>query len=399
MGVHEIDGTLQRLLRERDGIHANLLELELDPNRELLQASKLEGESARRWAEASAALAQLWRWDALFQEALDRAVHLRGTRARLPATRCAQLEELLFNPSLQLSSDQVPLEQRQLLDGSKSSPRCTPDELAEQMSTAFDEAKAVLAAVGDAWDTLGLRLQDARASLESSAGLASALGEGEPPQLDGGRRRLAELTERLSKDPLSVRSEEVQDLECSLEGVREDLGGLDEVRRELGGRLKEAHELREKVHAIAVEGRGAYEETLTKIAAPKVSEPLTLDQAFDSELEDVAKIAQHGAWREAGGVLEQWTARARSLLEQGQLIVRDNRGPIKKRNELRGLLDACEAKARRLGLVEELELLTISEEARDRLYSAPTDLVGAGELVDRYRRALAERVPPREPLR
>jgi hypothetical protein len=399
MSLQEIDSTLQRLRGAAEAIGANLLEVELDPNRSLLDSSALEGESATRWGEASTTLAQLWQWHALLEQLLDRAVKLRGARPRLAAKRLEELGELLEGASIELSSEHVPLEQRDLLGGAQAALRCTPEELLERSSAAFDEAKRVLAAAGNAWDALLPRLHAARATLQESAELGRALGEGEPPDLDRARERLSELTEKLSKDPLSVSGEEVRELELSLQAVRGDLEGLDRLRRELATLLAEARKLLEELRRVAQEGTDAHEQALVKIAAPAIHEPLRLDGALQSQLEDVEKIARHGAWREARAVLEQWTTRARSLLEQARRIACENRAPIETRNELRGLLDACQAKATRLGLIEDLQLSGMFRQAHDSLYMAPTDLAKASELVHRYRHALAQSVPPRELLR
>ena len=124
-----------------------------------------------------------------------------------------------------------------------------------------------------------------------------------------------------------------------------------------------------------------------------------MDGALESQLQDVEKIARHGAWREARAVLEQWTTRVRSLLDQARQIAAENRAPIETRNELRGLLDASQAKATRLGLIEDPRLSGMFRDAHDSLYTAPTDLVEATELVHRYRHALGQSVPPRETLR
>jgi hypothetical protein len=399
MSLQEIDSTLQRLRGATEAIGANLLEVELDPNRELLDSSTLEGESATRWDEASTTLAQLWQWHALLEALLDRAVKLRGARPRLPEKRLRELRELLEGASIELSSVHVPLEQRDLLGGAQTALRCTPQELLERSSAAFDQAKTVLAAAGNAWDALLPRLQAARAALQESTELGGALGEGEPPGLDRARARLSELTEKLSKDPLSVSGEGVAELERSLQAVRGDLDSLDELRREIATQLADARELLDELRGVAREGAEAHEQALAKIAAPAVPEPLSVDGALGSQLEDVERIAHHGAWREARVVLEQWTTRARSLLEQGRRIARENRAPIETRNELRGLLDACQAKATRLGLIEDPRLSGMFEQAHDSLYTAPTDLVKASELVHRYRNALAEHTPPREVLR
>jgi hypothetical protein len=399
MSLQEIDSTLQRLRDAAEAIGANLIEVELDPNRRLLDASTLEGESATRWGEASTPLAQLWQWHALLEQLLDRAARLRGARPRLAAKRLVELHELLEGASIELSSEHVPLEQRDLLGGAQAGLRCTPDELLVRSSAAFDQAKTVLAAAGNAWDALLPRLDAARATLQESAELARALGEGEPPDLDRARERLSELTEKLSKDPLSVSGEEVRELERSLQAVRGDLEDLDRLRRELALLLVDARMLLEELRRIAQEGTDAHQQALIKIAAPAIHEPLSLDDALESQLQDVEKIARHGAWREARAVLEQWMARVQSLLEQAQRIACENRAPTQTRNELRGLLDACQAKATRLGLIEDLALSGMLEQAHDSLYTAPTDLVKASELVHRYRQALGQNTPPRETLR
>jgi len=399
MSVHDIDSKLQRLRGAAEAVGANLLEVELDPNRSLLDASGLEGESAARWVEASATLAQLWQWHAQLEQLLDRAAQLRGSRPRLAAGRLEEVRELLEGASIELSSEHVPLEQRDLLGGPDAALRCTPDELLERSSAAFDQAKTVLAALGNAWDVLLPRLHDVRTTLQESAELACTLGEGEPPGLACARDRLSELAQKLSKDPLSVSGEDVDELERSLQAVRGDLEGLDLLRREIATLLADALKLTEELRRVVREGADAYDQAQVKIAAPAIHEPLSLDDGLEGRLEDVEKIARHGAWREARVVLEQWTARTGSLLEQARRIARENRAPIETRNELRGLLEACQAKAMRLGLIEDVRLSGMFKQAHDSLYTAPTDLLAATELVHRYRHALALSVSPRELLR
>ncbi len=399
MSLQEIDSTLQQLRGAAEAIGANLLEVELDPNRGLLDSGTLEGESATRWGAASTTLAQLWQWHALLEQLLQRAMGLRGTRPRLPAKRLDELHELLEGASIELSSEHVPLEQRDLLGCPQAALRCTPDELLTRSSAAFEEAKVVLVAAGNAWDALLPRLLAARLTLGESAELARALGEGEPPDLARAREQLSDLNESLSKDPLSVSGEEVGELEQSLQALRSDLEGLDRLRREIATPLAEARKLLDELRRVAREGADAHGQALARIAAPATQEPLSLEDTLESRLEDIEKIARHGAWREARAGLEQWTARTRSLLDRAQRIACANRAPIQARNELRGLLDACQAKALRLGLIEDPRLADVFEGAHDSLYTAPTDLAEATGLVHRYRHALAQRVPPREALR
>lgn len=399
MSIQEIDSTLQRLRGAAEAIGANLIEVELDPNRGLLDSSALEGESAVRWGEANTMLAQLWQWHALLEQLLDRAARLRGARPRLPAKRLEELRELLEGASIELSSEHVPLEQRDLLGGTQSALRCTPDELLERASAAFDQAKTVLVAAGNAWDAFLPRLNAARVKLQESAELGRALGEGEPPDLDHAEKRLSELTENLSKDPLAVSGQEILELERSLQAVLADLEGLGQLRRQIATLLVDARKLLEELLRVAREGTDAHEQVLVKIVTPATCEPLSIDGVLERQLEDAERIAGHGAWREARTVLEQWTARTRSLLDQARRIDCENRAPIQMRNELRGLLDACQAKATGLGMIEDLQLAGMYKLAHDSLYTAPTDLAKATELVHGYRQALGHHAPPREALR
>ena len=391
--IEQIDSTLKRLRDAAEAIRNNLVEVELDDVRKLLDSSALAGESAVRWREANASIAQLWRWHGLLQQLLDRAGRLRGTRARPPAKRLEELSDLLQGPSIEPSSEPPPLQQRDLLAGAE---RVTADELLERCSAAFDQVKAVLVAVGSAWNAFEPRLRAARATLEESLELAHSLGEGSPPELDRARARLDELAERLSKDPLSVSEGDLAEAEHSLQAVGADLEGLERVRQEIATRLADARRLLEELRDAAREGSQTHRQVLAKIVAPAVPDPLRLDGALESQLDDVANIARHGAWREARTLLEQWSTRAQSLLQQAQSIAHENSAPIQARNELRGLLDAYQAKAARFGLIEDSRLSGTFEQARDTLYSAPTDLAAAGELVDRYRQTLGELAPSRE---
>ena len=70
--------------------------------------------------------------------------------------------------------------------------------------------------------------------------------------------------------------------------------------------------------------------------------------------------------------------------------------PIDARDELRGRLDAYQAMAHRIGMLEDPDAAQRYERAHDVLYTAPTDLVEAAELVRRYQDALSMRAPDRK---
>lgn len=398
MTIEELDRRLRELTLDSQRVGANLLELELDPNRCLLDELPLEGQSAACWASASAALIQLWRWHGLLEAHLEHAAKLRGTRTRLRQGEHDELAELVDGPSIEVTSEQVPLAQRSLLGSPEAAVRCSPGELLTRMSTAFDEVKTAFAEIAGVWDSLSPRLDGIRAIASESSELARRLGGGEPPELVRGRDHLTVLGRALAKDPLSVTVADFDQLEALLETTRRDLEGLAELICEIDARLAQARRLLAELRVAARESEAAHQEVMIKIASPQVPPPLVPAPAIEAQLEQVAALSRSGAWRQARDSLAQWTKQTTALLDEARRVTAENRAPIGTRDQLRGRLDAYQAKARQLGRIEDPVLSDIFARAHRALHTAPTDIAGAEELVGRYQRALAANPPAREVL-
>src|SRR5438445_182037 len=80
MKLDDPDRKLDQLREAAERIKANLVELELDSSRQLLEASTLEGESAARSSAASDALTELWRRHGLLEALLQHADKQHGSR-------------------------------------------------------------------------------------------------------------------------------------------------------------------------------------------------------------------------------------------------------------------------------------------------------------------------------
>lgn len=394
MKLGDLDRELTRLREANERVSANLVELEIDSSRQLLEARTLTGDSATRWSAASAALTDLWEWRGLLEKLLERAAELR----RSP-WRAGELESLLTGPSIELTRSQVPLAERDLLGSPEVTVRCTPDQLLERMSTAFNEVKIVVAEFGRAWDTLTPRLTAAGAVLKEAETLAASLGESGRTDLVETAGSLSRLSASLSADPLSVDPDDVERLSESLEAIRRDLVAAIALHGALDARLAEAGTLVAQLRAVVAEARVAYEELLVKIAAPSAAAPPELPADLDGDLDRIAALARSGAWRDARRRLDQWTDQARELLDAAQRALRANRAPIEARNQLRALLEAYQVKAGRLGAVENPELERIFAQAHQALYTAPTDLARVAQLVRRYQETLSNAAPVREAIR
>lgn len=398
MDLHQIDKKLNGLREAIDRIGGNLLDLELDPSRRLLDESELEGASGERWGAASAQLIQLWRWHGALTALLEQAEQLRGDRGRLRPERLRELEELLVGTSIEAPGDHVPIEKRELLEQSQATIRCTPDQLLEIMSQSFDEARAALVEIGTAWDTFVVRLRGARASIEESAERCLRLDQPEPPELARAQDEFNRLSRLLASDPLAVSADEVDALEASAAALS---GGLDAavgLSADMGNRLAEARALLGDLRRAGQESQTAYEQALLKIGSVTVPEPVSL-AGIEVELERVVELCDAGDWRAAADVLDRWTAHAGRVLADVRKCTAECRAPIEARNELRGRLEAYRGKANALGLLEDPELSSIFRRARQALHTAPCDLEQAEHLVQVYQLGLRGGLPSREAAR
>jgi hypothetical protein len=233
MANTDLDLKLSRLHELSERVAANLVDLEIDSSRRLLEATALAGESGARWSAASAILSDLWRWHGLLDDLLGRADKLRTRR------RWSELRGLLEQESIELTRAEIPLGERDLLGRAEVAVRCTPEQLLDRMSRAFDEVKTVVARFAQGWDALTPRLDAARVQLAEATALAEQVGDGGLTDLAAAGCSLAGLEASLRSDPLSVAPADVESL----------IGRLSATTVELEARLREAQTLLAVVRA------------------------------------------------------------------------------------------------------------------------------------------------------
>ncbi len=378
------------LHRAAERISASLVELELDSSRKLLEASMLEGESAARWAMASDAMTELWRQRGLLEELLARADE---------AERCKhgeELRKLLTGPSIELSSADVPLAERTLLGTVRSVERCSADDLIVAMSTTFDEVKAVLTAFSAAWDWLLPGMETARRLMSECTQRADGLGDTRRLELETVGQRVRQLGAAVMSDPLSLTRNEVDAAIGALRSICDDLEEIGALRERFDVLILEARELLERLSAAEREAQVAHEESARKIAYPPVPPVPSVPPGLGAELTAIVEMGERGAWSDAHRELGDWNARTRALLDDVVKSREANRAPVVARDQFRALLEAYQVKAKRLGLLEEAEMADLWARAHDALYTAPTDLAIAAQLVRRYQELLTGLRPPGE---
>jgi hypothetical protein len=377
VSTDELDLRLHRLARDGERAKEALLELELDPTRELLDGAALAGATATAWTAASSAVALAWEGQELLEGHLEQLRTLRASRSRLRPEQLLEFRDGLDGPALAVPGE--------------PGARCAPAELLARSSAAVAEARRVIAAVAQTWDALVPRLTTASATLRACAELLDELGVAHPPDIDATRRELARLTGAVAQDPLAVDPQPVGALEAAVASVRADAERLRDFRADADRRLDQAATLLAEAHRADEEAREAHRVALAKIAAAELPEPAALPAGLAGGLDAAVTLARSGAWREADEALERWTRDAARARDAARRAAEANHAPLALRDELRGRLGAYQAKARALRLLEEPELAALHERARRVLHTAPTDLTEAARLVSSYRQRLSER--------
>jgi hypothetical protein len=379
MTIADLDRDLERYRSAADIVSVNLLELDGDPNRQLLETAPLTGTTAREWADARSALTSVWDWFARFTTFLDRAAELRvSPRTRLAPDRERLLADFLSQATIELSSDEVPLRDRDLLQQRRVTTHCTADELLDLMSTAFSRAREVVGRVGTAWDELAPRIARARAALTDVGAVAQTEVT----------RQIDALADALVTDPLAVSTAAVEDIEASVAALTRASAEALALRTQWPRRLDEARAELVRVEQQVADARVAHATTKAKILDPAVPDPPPADDTLVDELDHVVGLADAGRWDDALRHLEQWHQARQRRADAAAASTTASRAPMIERDQLRGLLDAYRAKAHGLGLDEDGDVTAAHERAQAALYVAPTDLANARQLVQRYQRLL-----------
>jgi hypothetical protein len=376
------------VLAERDAIQANLLELDGGFTRRLLDGATLTGQTRERWDAASATLASLWETYLAYSAVVDRVAEL-GTGPHRPAKKdLPELDSLLTGACVQLARAAVPLARRNLSDTGVRAVTLTGAVTA--MRRSFSEVAEVTSAVETVWAQVNERLDAAEAEL--SAGLARAAGLGPELEtaLDGARASLQAAREAVNADPLRLYSDGRVDTSAA-DHVREQVAGLTARIEELDRIRSQARRRIDGLTAAVTAARAARADAVTawQRAAQRIAAlpPLPPDIA-EPPLNTLAALAAAGRWTELGTELDRCDGALSTAVKQTQDCERSATAGVASRDELRGLLGAYKAKAARLGVAEDADLVTSYDQARDLLWTAPCDLTAAAAAVAGYQREI-----------
>lgn len=377
MTIETVDLRIRSLTGAVEDNAEGLLALELETTRQLLEKSTLAGATAAAWASTSSALMQAWEAQAVLEDHLDRVRDLRGTRAKVGRDRLHELQALVDG--------------RVLVVPSSPGARHAPAELLSSSAAAIEHARRFVAGVAEVWDALVPRLTTANATLRACAELREELGADPGDDVTETRTELARVTAAVAADPLAATPESVDALEAAVAAVRARVEALRDFRTDSEARLAQARDLLAAARRAESEARAAHATALEKIAGPEVPVPVALPADLAGELDVAAGLARSGDWGEAEHALDRWQARATAAHDAARRVEAANLAAIAARDELRRRLEAYRSKASRLRLLEDPELAALHARAQRVLYTAPTDLGEAADLLRLYQVGLSNR--------
>jgi hypothetical protein len=404
MTPDEVDSTLARLNTDGDRIGGALVDLESHPGHQFLTGARLTGATAVLWDETRADIALLYlRFDA-YRTVLDKAREVRSRRTKPGPNELAELTALLRGPSIELATEEIPLQQRNLTGPATVTNRMTLAQLVAAMDTAFGAATEVVVAADEVWsefvhiaDGLDVRLDAAR-ELAASLGL----GESRDPlfgALEHIGSELADLRARAFADPLafylgelgSGRPElgEVTALDTRLAAVRADEDKLAAVRTGVDDRIAEVRAAIDGVAALAADARRARELVLDKIAGPAIADVPDEADGLRARLTGLADAVARRHWVSVSDELTALAAATEGATRRVQDVLDTANALLDRRAELRGRLDAYKVKAARSRLAEDPDITACYQKAYELLWTVPCDLRAATRALNRYQQAIA----------
>src|SRR5215467_13775824 len=375
---------------ERDGIQANLLELDGSFGKRMLAGAALTGESKRRWEAAAADLAALWETFTAYAAVVDQAAELLAGARRSADRELAQITTLLTGASVEVTRS-VPLPRRELTETGRS--RLTLAAAVREMRRAFASVADVVAAAENVWNETADGLGEIGAELDAAKKQLGDTGDEAAAALAAAGDELGRLRDPLNADPLalwqggSVDTARLGRLRQQAAAAAARAAEIARVRADAQRRISAAAAAVSAASAAYADAVAARDRAAARIAAGELPPPPAEAAGLDVRLAALDKLKAAGRWARLAEELDTIEAEAAAAGQRCRDAQQAAAALLDRRNELRGLLDAYQIKAARLGAAEDGELGRLYDEAHALLWTAPCELAAAAAAVTRYQQA------------
>ena len=373
---------------ERDSIQANLLDLDGSFGKRMLAGATLTGESKLRWEAAADDLATLWEIFNAYAAVVDKAAELVADAGRLSDRELSLVTTWLTGASVELTR-QKPLGSRGLTETGRSD--LTLAAAVQEMKRAFASVADMVAAAESVWNATADGLNEIGAQLAAATEQLGDLSDDEATSaLAAAEEELGQLRDVLNSDPLTLwqggraDTTRLERLGMQAAAATARVADLARLRADARLRISAARAAVAAVTAAREQADAARSAAAAKIAKDCLPPPPPEAADLDVRLATLGKLVAAGRWARLAAELDAIDAEAAAATQRYHDAERAAATLLAKREELRGLLDAYQAKAVRLGAAEDTELAMRHQHAHDLLWTAPCDLAVAAAAVTHY---------------
>ncbi len=355
--------------------------------------SNVTGITQDRASVALTAIDRLFTDIELLNQTLNQAQKLRQ---ELPAffvndRDLNEIEQLLVGQSIQLPNIPTPLAQRDLLSSNQQSQATSLLELLADMAAAFTIARDVFVAIEIAWTELESKLITTHQFLIELQQLAQKLRMSVPSSLVTAQTNFTNLQAQVDRDPLGIDRTFNQNIVPLINQTRRELETLSQQQKQLQSDFATAPKYLQQLRQLNQDSIDALAESQAKI----IHKLPTFTPLPNPTLTELEQWLGRLVTKFEGGIispvrvgLTNWLDRVQNHTIAVQSALIANRLPLDTRQELRGRLDALTAKALAKRKVEDSILVDLATQARQILYTSPTDLDLATRLVRDYEQKL-----------
>jgi hypothetical protein len=369
----EIDRELASRAKEVASMSATLVELDNHAGLVHVRRYPPTGVTAQRWAAVETSLAQLWDDLGRMTSILDSAQTLRARRSRPDDDDRAELTRLLRERPLEVSRQLIPLAQRQISGPGEAVEYVGLADTAARMHSEYPAVVEFLDAVDGINTLIAKRLAPSQQRLDD-AGMT-------------GPKEMTDLLAVSATDPLSLTERDVDKhisaLDASIERQTRDLADLAALQANWPDALaKTASQL------------GALGDATQRAAQVRTH---AQEKVLSGPL-PVHADAEPGLRAELQAITEPDPAALLSLRRRIAAALRDARedealaqGLLDRRSELKGRLTAYQAKAARLGIGEDPDLLASGQIAAGLLSRRPCDLRAVTRAITDFQQLIVKK--------
>lgn len=369
----EIDRELEARSKEVAAAVATLMELDSHPGLGHVRRYPPTGVTAQRWVVIERALGELWEDVGRMTSILDSARAVRKRRSKPDDDDRTELTRLLRERPLEVSRERIPLAQRVITGPGESVGYVGLADMADDMRAAYPAVAEFL----DGVDRINTLVVERLGPLQKRLDDAGAAGP----------KQIAELLAVSATDPLSLTAPDVE------ERVRVIAADVDRRSTELAELAALQLNWGDAI-AVTVGQLDTLRDAVARAADVRVR----VEQTVVAGPLPVHEDAEPGLRAQLDSMTAPNPATLRSLrhrIDAALRVAREDeelaQGLIDRRTELKGRLTAYQAKAARLELGEDRDLLASSRIASGLLHRQPCDLRAVTRAVADYRQLLVEK--------